>query len=59
MDQPAIRVRWFSWAPLAIAASFTALASVWVALTPAGDQTELTGRAWDQFAQQDPEVASL
>jgi hypothetical protein len=26
---------------------------------PAGDQTELTGRAWEQFASQDPEMAYL
>lgn len=38
---------------------FVALSALWVALTPAGEQTQLTGRAWEQFASQDPEVASL
>ena len=39
--------------------TFVAFSALWVALTPAADQTELTGRAWEQFALQDPEVASL
>jgi hypothetical protein len=59
MGQPTFRVPWFSWGPLATMAIFTALAALWVALTPAGEQTELAGRTWDQFAQQDLEVASL
>lgn len=53
------RVPWFSWIPLATVGTAAALASIWVALTPAGDQTELAGRTWEQFAHQDPEVASL
>jgi hypothetical protein len=52
-------VPWISWGTLAIVATFAALAALWVALTPAGEQTELTGRTWDEFAQQDREVASL
>jgi hypothetical protein len=49
----------FSWGLLAIAATVTALSALWVALTPAGEQTKLEGRTWEQFAQQDREVASL
>lgn len=30
-----------------------------VFLVPVGDQTELTGRTWERFAAQDPEVASI
>jgi hypothetical protein len=59
MGQSAFRVPWFSWGPLNVVSTFVALSALWVALTPAGDQTELTGRAWDQFASQDPEVAYL
>jgi hypothetical protein len=36
-----------------------AFSTLWVALTPAGDQTTLSGRTWEQFALQDPEVAYL
>jgi hypothetical protein len=54
-----VRVPRVSWALLTLISTLVALSSLWVALTPAGDQTELTGRAWDQFALQDPEVASL
>jgi hypothetical protein len=59
MGQPAFRVPWVSWGPLTVVSTFVALSALWVALTPAGDQTELAGRTWGQFAQQDPEVASL
>jgi hypothetical protein len=59
MEQRISRVPWFSWIPLATVATFAGLAALWVALTPAGDQTELAGRTWAHFAQQDPEVASL
>jgi len=59
MDQPAFRVPWVSWGLLTVTSTFVALSALWVALTPAADQTELAGRTWDQFAQQDPEVASL
>jgi hypothetical protein len=59
MGQSAFRVPWFSWGPLTVVSTFVALSALWVALTPAGDQTELTGRAWEQFASQDPEVAYL
>jgi hypothetical protein len=56
---PRARVPWMSWGTLAIVATFAALAALWVALTPAGEQTELAGRTWEQFAQQDQEMASL
>jgi hypothetical protein len=59
MDQPPFRMPWVSWGLLATVSTVAALSALWVALTPAGDQTELAGRAWDQFALQDPEVASL
>ena len=53
-----MRSRW-SWGPLAAAAALGALSALWVAVTPAGDQTPLTNRAWDQFAAADAEVASI
>lgn len=53
------RVPWFSWIPLVIVGTLMALAALWVALTPVGDQTELAGRTWETFAREDPEVASL
>ena len=59
MGQSVFRVPWVSWGPLTVVSTFAALSALWVALTPAADQTELTGRAWDQFASQDPEVAYL
>jgi hypothetical protein len=59
MAQPAFRVPWVSWGLLTLVSTFVALSALWVAVTPVGDQTELTGRAWAQFASQDPEVASL
>ena len=59
MSQRITPVPWISWAPLATVATFAALSALWVALTPAGDQTELAGRTWEEFAQQDPEVAYL
>jgi hypothetical protein len=59
MGQPAFRVPWVSWGLLTLVSTFVALSALWVALTPAGDQTELAGRTWAQFASQDPEVAYL
>ncbi len=53
------RVSWVSWGPLTTVGTFAALSALWVAFTPAGEQTELAGRTWDQFALQDPEVADL
>jgi hypothetical protein len=54
-----MRARQFSWITLSIVGAVMGLAALWVALTPTGDQTELRDRTWDQFAQGDPEVASL
>ena len=48
-----------SWLLLGAVAGTTALSAAYVGLTPAGEQTELTGRTWEQFAAQDREVASL
>lgn len=35
------------------------LNGLYVLLVPVGDQTELTGRTWEQFAAQETEVASI
>jgi len=59
MGESASRVPWVSWGLLTVVSTFVALSALWVALTPVGDQTELAGRTWEQFAQQDREVASL
>ena len=59
MGESASRVSRVSWGLLTVVSTLVALSALWVALTPAGDQTELAGRTWEQFAQQDPEVASL
>jgi hypothetical protein len=52
-----IRVPRVRWAALTIVTTFVASSALWVAVTAAGDQTELIGRTWEQFAVQDPEVA--
>jgi hypothetical protein len=44
---------------VAAVALLGALSALWVALTPATDQTPLVGRTWADFAAQDPEVASI
>lgn len=59
MGQLAHRVSWASWGTLTVVSAIVAASALWVALTPAGDQTELTGRAWEEFALQDPEIANL
>jgi len=59
VGEPAFRVPWVSWGLLTVVSTLVALSALWVALTPVGDQTELAGRTWEQFAQQDAEVASL
>jgi hypothetical protein len=48
-----------SWGLMTVTSFLLALAALWVGLTPAADQTELAGRTWEEFAQQDPEVAAL
>ena len=59
MDQAAFRVPRVSWGLLTVVTTLVAFSTLWVALTPAGDQTTLSGRTWEQFALQDPEVANL
>lgn len=54
-----MRAHQVSWITLSIVGACMGFAALWVALTPTGDQTELRDRTWDQFALQDPEVASL
>lgn len=58
-DGTPARPQAISWLLVATVAGVTALSAAYVGLTPAGDQTELTGRTWDQFASQDQEMASL
>jgi hypothetical protein len=59
MGEASFRVPWVSWGALTVLSTVFTLSALWVAVTPAPDQTELAGRTWDQFARQDPEVASL
>ena len=44
---------------MAAAAALGALSALYVAVTPAGDQTPLANRTWEQFAAGDAEVASI
>ena len=53
-----MRSRW-SWGLVAAAAALGAMSALYVALTPAGDQTPLANRTWEQFAAGDAEVASI
>ncbi len=48
-----------SLALVAAVALIGALSAVFVAITPAEDQTPLVDRTWADFAAQDPEVASI
>jgi hypothetical protein len=48
-----------SWALLTTVTTMGTLNGLYVLLVPVGDQTELTHRSWEQFAAQDPEVASI
>jgi len=59
MGYPTFQVPLLSWGPLATVAAFATLATLRVALIPAGDQTDFAGRTWEQFAAQDPKIASL
>jgi hypothetical protein len=59
MGQRDTPVSWLSWIPLATVGTLAALSTILVALTPAGEQEQLIGRTWEQFALQDPEVADL
>ena len=49
MDDVAIRSRW-SWGLVAAAAALGAMSALYVAVTPACDQTPLANRTWEQFA---------
>lgn len=48
-----------SWFILAVVTTLTALNGSWVALTPVGAQTELSGRTWEQFAAANADVATI
>ena len=48
-----------SWLIMAVVTTMVVLSTTWVALTPAGDQTTLVDRTWEQFALQEPEVAYI
>ncbi len=54
-----LRVPKVSWALLTTVTTLGTLNGLYVLLVPVGDQTELTGRTWERFATQDPEVASI
>jgi len=58
MDSAPPRSRW-SWGLLAAAAALGALSALYVAVTPAGDQTPLADRTWEQFAAADSEMATI
>jgi hypothetical protein len=58
MHDAAMRSRW-SWGLVAAAAAVGALSALYVAVTPAGDQTPLVDRTWEQLAAADAEVASI
>lgn len=57
VEQPRREVSKASWIILAIVGALTTLSGLYVAVTPAGSQTELATRAWADFAVADPEVA--
>ena len=56
---PGARSATISWILLAGVAALALLSATYVGLTPAGDQTDLTDRTWQEFAAQNSEVASL
>ena len=58
MDDAAIRSRW-SWGLVAAVAALGAMSALYVAVIPAGDQTPLANRTWEQLAAADAEVASI
>jgi hypothetical protein len=53
------RVPRASWGVLTAVTTLGGLSALYVVLTPAGDQTPLVARPWEQFASQEPEVASI
>ena len=58
MDDVTIRSRW-TWGLVAAVAALGAMSALYVAVTPAGDQTPLANRTWEQLAGADAEVASI
>ena len=48
-----------SWIILLTVGILATLSALYVALTPAGSQTELTDRTWESFMAADPEVATI
>jgi hypothetical protein len=59
MDRSRVEIPKISWILVLTVAVLSTLSALYVGLTPTGDQTELQGRTWEQFARQDPEVAAL
>ena len=53
------RVPRASWIILAGITLLTTLNGLWVAITPVGSQTDLSGRTWEQFAAAEPEIATI
>jgi hypothetical protein len=59
MDRSRVEIPKISWILVLTVAVLSTMSAVYVGLTPAGDQTELEGRTWEQFARRDREVAAL
>jgi hypothetical protein len=59
MDRSPVEIPKVSWILVLTVAVLSLLSGLYVGLTPTADQTELQGRTWQQFAQQDPEIAAL
>jgi hypothetical protein len=59
MGRSLVEIPKVSWILLLAVAVLSLLSGLYVGLTPTADQTELQGRTWQQFAQQDPEIAAL
>jgi hypothetical protein len=59
MERSRVEIPKISWILVLTVAVLSLLSGLYVGLTPTADQTELQGRNWQQFAQQDPEIAAL
>jgi hypothetical protein len=59
MDRSHVEIPKVSWILVLAVAVLSLLSGLYVGLTPTADQTELQGRTWQLFAQQDPEIAAL
>jgi hypothetical protein len=59
MERSRVVIPKVSWILVLTVALLSILSGAYVGLTPIADQTELIGRTWPQFAQQDPEMAAL